>query len=335
MKICVYAICKNESQFVQRFCDSAQEADLILIADTGSTDNTIEIAKQCNKTRVFSICVEPWRFDHARTIALALVPDDIDICVCLDLDEVLESGWRDHIEWMIYDEQINMLKYAYDWGNNYILTASKIHRRHGWLWKGICHETLCVDPRSTMVFIETDKILIKHLQDNTKSRSNYLTLLKIDVDQNENNALIRFYYARELAVNQQLTEAILEFGNALKLNNETESFNKGESCVCYCNIARSYALLKDYDNAEVFFNKACENEPDNRYPLVHYAKFYYDCFKNYSASYDLIKKALLLNDKPKVGTYSYDPKHFGLEILDFADELATHLGIEFDMKTIK
>ena len=34
LKICVYAISKNEKQFVKRFCDSAKDADLILIADT-------------------------------------------------------------------------------------------------------------------------------------------------------------------------------------------------------------------------------------------------------------------------------------------------------------
>jgi hypothetical protein len=40
MKICVYAISKNEEMFVERFCNSAKDADLILIADTGSTDLT-------------------------------------------------------------------------------------------------------------------------------------------------------------------------------------------------------------------------------------------------------------------------------------------------------
>ncbi len=37
-RIAVYAISKNEAQLVQRFCDSARDADLIMIADTGSTD---------------------------------------------------------------------------------------------------------------------------------------------------------------------------------------------------------------------------------------------------------------------------------------------------------
>ena len=40
LKIAVYAISKNEEEFVNRFCDSAKDADIILIADTGSTDVT-------------------------------------------------------------------------------------------------------------------------------------------------------------------------------------------------------------------------------------------------------------------------------------------------------
>ena len=79
MKIAIYAISKNEEQFVKRFCDSAKEADLVLIADTGSTDNTVQIAKECGAT-VYEICITPWRFDKARDAALALLPKDIDIC---------------------------------------------------------------------------------------------------------------------------------------------------------------------------------------------------------------------------------------------------------------
>lgn len=65
MKIAVYAISKNEEQFVSRFCKSAELADYIVIADTGSTDNTVNIAKECQAI-VHSICIKPWRFDKAR-----------------------------------------------------------------------------------------------------------------------------------------------------------------------------------------------------------------------------------------------------------------------------
>ena len=91
MKIAVYAISKNEEQFVKRFCDSAKDADLIIIGDTGSTDNTVALAKECGAV-VPRIYITPWRFDKAREAVLALIPPDIDICISLDLDEVLEDG---------------------------------------------------------------------------------------------------------------------------------------------------------------------------------------------------------------------------------------------------
>ena len=36
--ICVYAICKNEEQFADRWMDSMSEADQVVVLDTGSGD---------------------------------------------------------------------------------------------------------------------------------------------------------------------------------------------------------------------------------------------------------------------------------------------------------
>ena len=41
-KVCVYAICKNEEQFVDRWMDSMSEADQVVVLDTGSEDGTVE-----------------------------------------------------------------------------------------------------------------------------------------------------------------------------------------------------------------------------------------------------------------------------------------------------
>ena len=70
MKIAVYAISKDEAAFVERFCASAKDADLILIADTGSADETVSLAREHGAT-VHEICISPWRFDRARDAALA------------------------------------------------------------------------------------------------------------------------------------------------------------------------------------------------------------------------------------------------------------------------
>ena len=64
-KICVYAICKNEEKFVNRWVESMKEADDIYVLDTGSTDNTVEKLKEL-KINVNQKIIKPWRFDTAR-----------------------------------------------------------------------------------------------------------------------------------------------------------------------------------------------------------------------------------------------------------------------------
>src|SRR5437763_7958296 len=128
MKICVYAISKNEVRFVERFCNSAQQADLILIADTGSSDATRERAQSCGAV-VHQISIKPWRFDVARNATLALVPSDIDVCISLDLDEVLMPGWRDEIE-RLGNSETTRLRYRYQYDEDGIdSNHEKIHAR--------------------------------------------------------------------------------------------------------------------------------------------------------------------------------------------------------------
>ena len=90
MRIAVYAICKNESQFVDRWMDSMSEADQVVVLDTGSTDDTVERLKK-RGAQVTVELISPWRFDVARNRSLDLVSEDTDICVCTDLDEVFHT----------------------------------------------------------------------------------------------------------------------------------------------------------------------------------------------------------------------------------------------------
>ena len=53
-----YTITKNEEHFVKRWADSAREADLLLMADTGSSDNTVQVARD-NGIVVHEICITP------------------------------------------------------------------------------------------------------------------------------------------------------------------------------------------------------------------------------------------------------------------------------------
>ena len=93
-KIAVYAITKNEEKFAKRWYESMSEADAIYVLDTGSDDNTVSLLKELG-ANVSVKEFNPWRFDVARNESLEMVPEDFDICVCTDLDEVFVPGWRE------------------------------------------------------------------------------------------------------------------------------------------------------------------------------------------------------------------------------------------------
>jgi hypothetical protein len=44
VKVAVYTISLNESDFFERWYESAKDADYLLIGDTGSSDDTVKLA---------------------------------------------------------------------------------------------------------------------------------------------------------------------------------------------------------------------------------------------------------------------------------------------------
>lgn len=146
MKIVVYAICKNEEQFVERWMQSMSEADQVVVLDTGSTDNTVQRLRD-RGAAVTRETVRPWRFDVARNRSLELTPEDADICVCTDLDEVFHPGWRDALE-RAWTPAADQAAYRYTWSFNadgsegVVFWAEKIHTRTGWRWVHPVHEVL-------------------------------------------------------------------------------------------------------------------------------------------------------------------------------------------------
>ncbi|MFR2334313.1 MAG: glycosyltransferase, partial [Flavonifractor plautii] len=116
VKIVVYAICKNEAGHAERWMASMAEADGVYVLDTGSTDGTAERLRALGAV-VVEERVEPWRFDTARNRSLELVPEDADICVCTDLDEVFHPGWRAALE-AAWTDGTTQAVYRYTWNFN-------------------------------------------------------------------------------------------------------------------------------------------------------------------------------------------------------------------------
>ena len=190
-KICVYAICKNESACVSRWIESMSEADYIVVLDTGSTDGTYEML--CSDKRIYRAeqkNIQPWRFDTARNESLKLAPDDADILVCVDLDECFDSGWAAVVRRQWQDGIHTRGIYRYAWSHNSkgvplrVFFYDKIHGR-GWKWKYPVHEALVREEGGAGKNVTfEDGVFLHHYQNRETSRSSYLPLLELRVEEN-------------------------------------------------------------------------------------------------------------------------------------------------------
>ena len=319
LKIAVYTITKNEEQFIERWAQSAKDADLLLIADTGSTDRTVEIAKE-NGVQVHDICVTPWRFDHARNASLMLIPKDYDVCICLDADEVMEPGWREEIE-RVWTPETTHLRYKFDWSLGIVFYSEKIHARHGYYWHHPCHEHIRADLRIQEVWAHTDFLLITHHPDPTKSRGHYMETLELSVKEDPHCPRNAFYYARELYFHNRYQDAIEALDRYLKM---PEAVWINDRCYAMRVTGQCREALGDQAGAESWYHKAAAEAPHTREPWVALAKLYYEQHK-WAESYGAAMRSLSIKNKELV--YTTEPASWGPLPHDYAAIAAYRLGM--------
>lgn len=303
LKIVVYAIAKNESAFVDRWVESMQEADAIYVLDTGSTDNTVEKLKSHN-VNVTIEEIRPWRFDVARNKSLDLVPLDTDICVCTDLDEILEPGWREKLErtW----NNANRMRYKYNWAidenNKPIVTFlyEKIHDRIHYRWIHPVHEVLECSLPDEITRTNTD-IVLNHYPDRNKSRSSYLPLLELSVQENPENDRNMHYLGREYMYYHQWEKAIDTLIKHLSLKSATW---KEERSASMRFIARSYLNLNRPEEAKYWYTKSIKESPNQREGYVELAllefsnRNYFSVIENCLKAKTILKNEMIYINEP-------------------------------------
>ena len=296
-KVCVYAISKNEEKFVNRWFNSMKEADEIYVLDTGSTDNTVKKLQELGVNVEVQI-INPWRFDVARDKSLDLVSNDTDICVCTDLDEVFESGWREKLEKnYIPGSRVN---YTYNWHINekgvpdVSFKLNKIHPRNGYKWTHPVHEVLT--PIDEEKYVDIPDIVLNHYPDNNKSRGSYLELLELSVKEDPDDDRNMHYLGREYMYYGQWKKCIKTLKKHLKLESATWNLERAAS-MRY--IARSYINLNEYSKAEYWLKKAIKEASNVREGYVELAILYNKQKKWLDSIYYLLK-ALTIKTKEMV-----------------------------------
>lgn len=298
-RVAVYAICKNESQFVEKWMNSMMEADLVVVLDTGSTDNTLEELKkfESEKVQIYSEKIDPWRFDIARNIALDKVPKEYNILVSTDLDEILEPGWSNVLreKWVEGVHERGIYKYSWSHLENgesgRIFQYDKVHSRK-WRWKYPVHELLYnVETGSNLYNSENtlyifDEMHLHHYPDRTKSRSNYLSLLELRAKEDPNDYYGLVYLAHEYYYQGKYSESIRTLKDILE--RFSDQYTEVEKASCYLFMGDSYYSMDDKAQAIYNYLNAIFVEPTYREPYLNLAKVYLD-LKQYELAEEYVK----------------------------------------------
>lgn len=336
MKICVYAISKNESKFVDRWYESMKEADEIYVLDTGSTDDTIKKLKK-HKINVLKKIINPWRFDVARNESLKLLPKDTDICVCTDLDEVFITGWRKKLEDNI-NKNINRIRYTYNWSlddNNKPIVSflsEKIHTLNDYEWINPVHEILKYKGNHENI-TTIKEIVLNHYPDSTKSRSSYLPLLELSIKEDPQNDRNIHYLGREYMYYQKYDLAIKTLKKHLKLKSSTWNYERSASMRF---IARSYNALGKTNLSKKWYDLAIKEAPNLRDPLIEKAILHYT-LNELDDSLRLIYKALniKINEKYYINEpFTFDHTPYELLSVIYYKKNDVYKAIYYNIKAL-
>lgn len=322
--VCVYGICKNESQFVERFMSSMREADSVCILDTGSTDDTVEKLRALGAT-VRQQIITPWRFDAARNESLKLIPQTSDICCCIDLDEQFHPGWRRALE-HAWTQSATRARYRYTWSFNpdgsegHVFWTDKIHKNGCYRWVGPVHEVLFYTGGGAEHIVDAEGVQLDHHPDPHKSRSQYLPLLELAVAEDPNNDRSCHYLGREYMYHGDWEKAITVLRRHIEMPQSTWADERAASMRF---IGRCCRRLGQDDLAARWYHRAIAEAPHLREPYLDFASLVYDARDWYALAY-FARCALAIVERPH--TYICEADAWGSLPYDYLSLACANLG---------
>lgn len=281
MNVCFYAPIKNEERYLEKFVrhhsKDMTENDCFVFTDTGSTDNTLNIIKKLQNEgfniQLHLYSYEQWDFSAARNQASIKIPEYIDVCIALDIDEFFKSNWRNKIE-TIYEKEKHFVlsfKRTEDCSEEkegffFVQPRCSVHTRKDASWKFPVHE--CLIPKNNCVKHIVDMSLESIHYRNGKRKRNYLQIIENCIQSLENSPInpiynqedflhIQYLYANELFFARQFEDALKEYGKYFKQTGliNTDTYNEEflrNLTRCYSRVGFIYEKLTNYHSAFIY-----------------------------------------------------------------------------------
>jgi glycosyltransferase involved in cell wall biosynthesis len=272
MKISASLIVKNEQDHLRTCLESIQGIDEIVIVDTGSSDNTVSIAKEYTN-KVYHGEEYLWQddFAHSRNQSLGLCTGDWVLII--DADEVLEEGGLEKLRSAISKTSKTGLYFdtisASD--HSQVHQSIRAFRRDSGKWMGKAHNYI--------VGVSTEKINVTvyygysnaHQLDPDRT----LRILEKACKENPNLARERYYLAREYWYRKDYKTALYHYKQYVQ-----KSTYLSEKADAYLMMARCCWLTKMGCDARKYCFEAIKINPDFKEALLFMAEIHYEPWKS-------------------------------------------------------
>jgi len=272
MKPAIYTIAKNEAHNVEGFMFAAEGCD-VYVLDTGSTDNTVELLKE-QGANVAQKIIDPWQFDTARNESLALVPNNVDVCISLDMDERISTGWQSKLksEW---SGNIGNYHYIDEWADEDCTVPAvqsnrtRLHSRNGYEWHRLVHEVLRPLSGVTEIWCNTS-IVVKHYQKGGSRDYTAAVEKLLKEDPYDVNGWLQL--AVEYQRKEKFKEAVSAFRKYITLTEEDEDeATRFRRAHAWLNVSQCLHKLNKNDAVIRALLSAVASEPNCREAWTHLA----------------------------------------------------------------
>jgi hypothetical protein len=288
--VCLNMIVKNESSAIQRCLNSVKEIiDHWVIVDTGSTDGTQQIIKDCMRGIPGTLYERPWvNFAYNRTEALDLARNICDYFLFIDADETLCIQGPFDKESLILDCYLVNVK-GKSFAHHSRIAFAKDHP--SWSWSGAVHESLVTSATMYADFIHN--IMIDATAEDGNRSTDPLKfardaeVLEQELAKDPNNSRTIFYLAQSYGNAGNLTASLRNYQRRTELAGPHD-----ETFWAYYCVGHLQELLKfDAKTIMLSFCNAHQCDPARAEPLERLANFYFQN-KCYSLAYIVSKFGL-------------------------------------------
>jgi hypothetical protein len=262
-------IAKNEGRVIARCIESLSGLDQIVVFDTGSTDATMDIARELGADVVNAGTTTPFHFAMARNSAMAHAKHPWVLTI--DADEVLMESSHAELRNAIRDTSVRGIRGTHvnhapgQVANGFPTSRMMLFQATHWVWRHRIHERLF--PVADRVRVKGEKALVVHHlppAERAERRTQNIELLRLALLEEPNYHFLNLQLGLEHLSREEWPQAVEFLDKYVEVGDFEGTLGQAAALM---HLARASARSGDLQKAMNTFVAARNSAPDRREPL--------------------------------------------------------------------